>query len=108
MVLLIFLLRYLANCELIGIILGLGFSFALVFVCVNVSLLFLKSISAGRFFLNTSGVRKLANSLQTQWFDSTDVEIEAGKLATAGAKQVSYDNWQRTLDVGDREPWVDG
>lgn len=57
--------------------------------------------------LNTTEVRELANTLQTQWFDSTDVEIEAGKLATAGSKQARYNDWQGTLEVSDRESWVD-
>jgi len=55
--------------------------------------------------LNNRVVREGANTLQTQWFDSSDVEIEATKLIGVNSKQVAYNAWQNTLEAGDRKPW---
>lgn len=57
--------------------------------------------------INTQATRQVANILQTQWFDSGEVEVTAEKLTQDNTKRQRYTDWQQTLETTDRRGWVD-
>lgn len=57
--------------------------------------------------LNSPTVRQSANTLQMQWFDSGEPEIETEKLAAVMGNRDKYNRWQQSLDPADRQPWID-